>query len=447
MRDSDIGIVICSRTDSSRLPGKPFLKVGGKTVLAHLLDRLKETGMPIIVAVPEEEEALYNEQLATYIKNPAIDVRVFAGSKNDPLLRTFMAAEYHDLDHVVRVTHDKIFLDYRQIDQFVATYLDRRLDYIYSTNFIPGMGFEIFSMEALAAASRRFKAVEHISYAVEEVVAADRKLDLRAFDFSRTWLERTKPRLALRLLIDYPDDLKFCEALLNTLGPFCGIKEIVGFLPDKRRRNSSPDVSVYTCCYNDWEYLERAAASVAAQSHQNFEYIIVDDASKGPAPLHVQMQAAVYRNVKNIGLASSSNYAIDQARGRFVIRLDADDFFVNEKVVERMARKMESDNLDALYPYFIQDGTTHLASVAHHVGGAMFRKRALDRLRFTDGLRHFEGQDLYRRAVQAGLRIGYFTEATFYYRQRSDSMSKDPSPERREVARRLALGLTGTALL
>lgn len=445
MNDSDIGIVICSRTDSARLPNKPFLKVGGKFVLAHLIDRLKETGMPIIIAVPEEEEAIYADNLANYLKNPAIDVRLFGGPKDDPLLRTFMAAEVHDLDHVVRVTHDKIFLDYGQLDHFVELYFTGSHDYLYSTNFIPGMGFEIFSVAALSEAVKRFKGVEHISYAIEEV--AQRKKDVQFFSHSRSWLERTKPRMALRLLIDYPDDLKFIDDLMGAIGSECEITDIVRFLPNKKRRNSSPDVSVYTCCYNDWEFLERAAASVTSQAHPNFEYIIIDDCSTGPAPLHIQMQASVYRNLRNVGLASSSNYAIDQARGRFVIRLDADDFFVHEKVLERMAKRMQEDGLDILYPYFVQDGEARHPALAHHVGGAMFRKRALDRLRFTDGLRHFEGQDLYRRAQLANLKIGYFSEATFYYRQRPESMSKSKSAERRAVAEKLAQGLTGTALL
>jgi len=77
----------------------------------------------------------------------------------------------------------------------------------------------------------------------------------------------------------------------------------------------------------------------------------------------------------------------------------------------------------------------------------MFRRRALDYLSFTDGLRHFEGQDIYNRAGKSKWKIGYFKKATFYYRQHHESLSKSNSDERKAVAKKLGLGLVGGDLV
>lgn len=445
----NIGFIVCSRTDSQRLPGKPFLKVGGKYIIAHLIDRLRACGMPVYIAVPREELGIYEINLAKYL-NETKGVYLFAGSYDDPLDRMLKCAEHFKLDHVIRVTHDKIFIDYMQVDCFVSNYFEKNLDYLYSTNFIPGMGFEIFSKKVLARAADRFQKVEHISYAVEEITK--KKLDLYHFPFNRSWLRRKYGSNSLRLLIDFPKDLEMMNYFIEDLGSECGIQDLAEYKGADRLINDVPEVSIYTCSYNDWQYLERAANSVRYQSHENFEYLLLDDASTKPEVLDIMQAFAsekttVRRNSENLGLSSSSNRAIEFARGRYVIRLDADDYFVNEKVIERMARHMEETGCDALYPAHFVDGEIIPGHIKHHVGGTMFKKRALDLLRFTEGLRHFEGLDLYNRALKHGLKIDYFSEPVFHYRQRSSSMSKSKSKAREAIKRKLDQGLTGSELL
>lgn len=449
MSRENLGIVICSRTDSSRLPGKPFLRVDGKYLIAHLILRLKETGIPIYLAVPEAEVETYATNLAYYLDGKT--TFLFGGSKDDPLKRTLDCAERHGLDHVIRVTHDKIFINYNQVDHFVSAYFQRGLDYLYSTNFIPGMGFEIFSRDVLTRAHEVFKNVEHISYAVESV--AKRSCNLFYFPYSRTWLERKKPSAGLRLLIDYPEDLDNIAAIMEKVGPLCTVDQIVEAIPNTPRVNSMPDVTVYTCSYEDVDYLDRCVQSVLSQSFQNFEYLLIDDGSvnvpvaKFMARYTGDKRVHVVTNQANRGLASSSNVANAMARGRYVIRLDADDYFVDEKVLERMVRHMNVSNADILYPHNYRDGRIQDGCEQHHVGGTMFKKRTLDYLRFTDNLRHFEGLDLYHRAMMAGRRIEYFPEPTFYYRQRSTSLSNAPSAERQAIKQKLDSGVVGEGLL
>lgn len=447
--NAKLGVVICSRTDSKRCPNKPFIRIAGKYLISHLIDRLMQTGIAVYLAVPDEELSLYRRRLDAY--RNVHGLFLFGGSKSDPLKRMYAVAKNFDLDHIIRVTHDKIFISYKQLDYFVSHYIENGLDYLYSTNFIPGMGFEIFSMPTLARAHQTFKGVEHISYAVEHV--AEKVKNLQVFPNSRTWLRRSKPHSGLRLLIDYPQDVKQIKRLMNVLGTDCSIVDIVGAIRNKPQRNSMPDVTVYTCSYEDTEFLERCIQSVLSQSFYNFEYVLIDDGSKKKSVLSLMKKhtkdkrVRVHRNEKNIGLASSSNVANDLAHGRYVIRLDADDYFVDEHVLDRMVRHMEAGNTDILYPHNYKDGRIQEGCEQHHVGGAMFKKRVLDFIRFTDGLRHYDGLDLYYRAKEKNARIDYFDEPTFYYRQRHGSMSKDKTEARSSVERSIRAGMLGSLLV
>ena len=352
---------------------------------------------------------------------------------------------------MIRVCHDKIFISYRQIEYFLTRYLEGKFEYVYSTNFIPGMGFEVFSAAILAKAHATFENVEHLSYAVESV--AKNVLKLLQFPQSRTWLNRVKPHCGLRLLIDFPEDVEAVEALMIKNGNNCDIQDIVSSIGNKPQPNAMPDITVYTCSFEDTEFLDRCINSVLSQSFYNFEYILLDDGSK-KNEVHKFMRryrkdkrVRVLRNRENIGLASSSNVATKAARGRYVIRLDADDHFVDERVLERMARHMEINNTDILYPHNYKDGRIQHGSEQHHVGGAMFKRRMLEFIRFTDGLRHYDGLDLYYRAMTASARIDYFDEPTFYYRQRANSMSKSKSNARMEIGGKIKKGVVGNALL
>lgn len=399
--------------------------------------------------MPDEELKFYRSKLEDYIGTKP--VTIFGGSKHDPLKRTYQVARNYDLKHIIRVSHDKIFINYKQIDHFVCQYIDNKLDYIYSTNFIPGMGFEIFSMACLKKAHETFKNVEHLSYAIESV--ATNVFNMLRFPFNRTWLNRMKPNSALRLLIDYPDDVEAIRKLMERIGPYCDIVDIVNGIENRPQANALPDVTVYTCSYNDVQFLDRCISSVLSQSFERLEYILIDDGSQ-KNDVHNFMhkyatdkRVRVVRNPKNIGLASSSNTANELARGRYVIRIDADDYFVDEKVIDRMVKHMEFNNTDILYPHNYKDGRIQNGCEQHHVGGTMFKKRTLDFIRFTDGLRHYDGLDLYHRAQLKGARIDYFGEPTFYYRQRYNSMSKSKSQARRAVEENINLGILGDKLL
>lgn len=444
------GIIICSRTDSARLPNKPFLKANGRNLIEYLLANCIDTGVQTFLAVPREQYDFYKKNI-----KHKIDLSITPGVKDDPLRRMYNVAHYNQLDHIIRVCHDKIFIDHRQVHEFINRYMDRNLDYIYSTNFIDGMSFEIFSYHALFRAQMEFSNVEHISFAIDAVTDNRKKENFQHFTRNRNWLDRKWPDNKLRLLIDHEKDYENICEIVEKLNGIIDIDVVLRTIDkEKPRKNSQPFFTFYTCSYNDFEHLPETIESVLCQTFRDFEYILVDDGSTDPRVLetmhkyaHKDKRIRIIRNETNLGLSTSSNVAVYSALGKYCMRLDADDYLLENTVLADFLKKADHCHADVIYPDYMRDGRQCQGNLGHHVGGAMFRKRVLDYMRFTDGLRHFDSNDIYKRAVQLRVKIDYWPVATFNYRNRKGSLSNSLIPDRLAVKEKLEKGLSGESLL
>lgn len=440
IQNSKVGIVICSRSDSSRVPRKPFLKLNGKPILWHLVERLIPTGLHIFIAIPHSDYNAYRE-LFPFGTNNA-NVHIFCGSAQDPLARMYATAKTYALDTIVRICHDKIFVDPDTILHCLDVFHNSKLDYLYSSRFVEGSGFELISFGSLERASSLYRNVEHIGYAIHCVT--DKISNLGTID--------SHP-IRHRLLIDYPEDVKMLEIVLSTLGNDCTLREVLSFLDQHAwlsKTNRLPILTVYTCGYNSEKWIGQCMGSVASQvDFKNLEYLLIDDCSTDKTTFLMSQFCSIFpnakwiKNEKNQGLASSSNIALSRARGRYILRLDSDDWLVSKTALKDMLSMIEASELDVIYPdnflgdlKTIQKGPDH-----HHVGGAMFRTRAANHVKFTDGLRGYEGYDFFERAKDQ-LKIGYLSKPTFFYRQHKKSMSKTNLEEREKIKEMIDESLT-----
>lgn len=419
-----IGIVINSRLSSSRIPNKAIAPINGVSMIEHLISRLQNTGFPIFVAVPHCDYIKYlflNERFSNIVIHPS-------NHSDDPLARMNEVAETYGLDFVVRVTHDKIFVDTEIMMKAIHRHFEgpEKPDYIYLDESVPGTAFEIISCSSLAEASKRFKNVEFIGYAIREVTSKCCLIDAQRLGSQ-----------GVRLLVDYPDDLKLMQVLFSQLGNNCSLNDVISYLimnPDIKSMNRLPKVSVYTCAYNDDRWIGRAIDSVLNQKLINFEYILINDSSTDRTS---EIMAKTYirnKNIrflttdKNIGLASASNLALNEATGDYIIRLDADDWFDNDNVLASMVTFASHHKAEIVYPDYFEIGNDIPTSIRsgsdnHHAGGALFHRSGLNYVKFTDGLRGHDSLDVFTRARDV-LRIAYFRSPTFNYFQREGSLSR-----------------------
>jgi glycosyltransferase involved in cell wall biosynthesis len=111
-------------------------------------------------------------------------------------------------------------------------------------------------------------------------------------------------------------------------------------------------ITVITVCYNSAETIGRTLRSVREQTHPNVEHIIVDGASRDATLAVVATEGSHVAKVlseKDKGIYDAMNKGVRLATGDVVGFLNADDFYKDSRVLERVARALDAESLDALY--------------------------------------------------------------------------------------------------
>lgn len=104
-------------------------------------------------------------------------------------------------------------------------------------------------------------------------------------------------------------------------------------------------VSVIIPCYNQGGYLSEAIRSVQQQTFQDIEIIVVDDGSDDDQTLEILGEdfgpnTRILR-IENRGLSAARNYGISEARGTYILPLDADDM-IGAGYVEEAVRLLDA---------------------------------------------------------------------------------------------------------
>lgn len=115
-------------------------------------------------------------------------------------------------------------------------------------------------------------------------------------------------------------------------------------------------VSIIMPSYNTAQYIADSIRSVQAQTYKNWELLIVDDCSSDNsddvvAPFLSDARIRYLKNEVNGGAAVSRNYALREAKGRWIAFLDSDDLWHPEKL-ERQILFMEKENCHFSYTYY-----------------------------------------------------------------------------------------------
>jgi len=113
----------------------------------------------------------------------------------------------------------------------------------------------------------------------------------------------------------------------------------------------NPEVSVIIPAYNAEKYIFQSIESVLKQSKQNFEIIVVDDASVDNTVNIVNSffdnRIKLLVNDYNRGVSYTRNRAIKEAKGYWIALLDSDDWYA-EKRLEKLLSMAYKNNADLI---------------------------------------------------------------------------------------------------
>lgn len=146
--------IIQARMGSSRLPGKVLTDLGGETVLARVVRRLKRSRQ-IARIVVATTGASADRAIASECER--LQVACFRGSEDDVLDRYYQAVRSHPADAVVRITSDCPLIDPELADETIRVFTEENAD--YASNVSPrtyprGLDVEVFTSAALERAWR-----------------------------------------------------------------------------------------------------------------------------------------------------------------------------------------------------------------------------------------------------------------------------------------------------
>lgn len=215
-------------------------------------------------------------------------------------------------------------------------------------------------------------------------------------------------------------------------------------------------VSIVTAVYNGEKYLSQTLDSVLRQTFDDFELVVIDDASTDGTADILRKYAErdgrikVYRNEQNLRLARSLNRGVSLAEGKYIARLDADDICMPNRLEKQydfmennpdigvsfckffalrdgelmpcgLGRRRDPESVKAMLPFF--------CPVLHP--GVIARSDVMKKYSYDGSRTCTEDIDLWTRMTLDGVKIACDGEYLMQYRLHGGSITST-SRERQE---------------
>ena len=200
-------------------------------------------------------------------------------------------------------------------------------------------------------------------------------------------------------------------------------------------------VSVVIPCYNQGVFLREALDSVYAQTHSDYEIIVVDDGSTDPKTRSIldEIDSPVIRLLRtsNGGLAMARNRGIAASTGDIILPLDADDLIAPTYLEKGVSVLTANPDVGVVYSMADKFGDVNELwqlpefSPAHLLKENMVFCSALVRRDlwargggYNISMKYgWEDWDFWLSLCEQEIRFVRIPEVLFHYRVREDSMT------------------------
>jgi CMP-N-acetylneuraminic acid synthetase len=209
-------------------------------------------------------------------------------------------------------------------------------------------------------------------------------------------------------------------------------------------KNQIPKITVYMPNYNYGQYIEEAIQSVQNQVFKDWELIIIDDGSTDNSDEVLERYSTDEKitiiKQKNKGLNITNNVAIRLSRGKYIVRLDADDYLDENFLTVLSSILDDKKNIGLVFPDYhhvdpkgliietirrekISDSNS-LLDLPAHGACTMYRKEVLLNLgSYDEEFSCQDGYDIWIRFIEK-YKPYNINVPLFYYRQHDSNLTK-----------------------
>ena len=196
-------------------------------------------------------------------------------------------------------------------------------------------------------------------------------------------------------------------------------------------------VSVITVCYNAEASIENTLKSVLEQTYKNYEYVIVDGASKDNTLKIIEEYKAKFEekginatviSEKDNGIYDAMNKGVKFCSGEWLIYLNADDSFADPDVLKDIFENNDYSGTDVIYgdSYRVKGDQkkldladkdiSHLRDFKFFCHQATFtRRRVFDKIKFDPQFKICADYDFFLQAYLMEYKFRYVNRVVCVY--------------------------------
>jgi len=207
-----ITVMIQARTDSTRFPRKTLANIENKSMIWHVINRVKKIKSVEQIALITTRKKNDKILLKIAEKN---DIIGFVGATHDLLSRHYQCALKIDADPIIRITSDCPLTDPQLVEKILQFYLEHNYDYVTNTispTYPDGLDVEIFSLSALKKTNRYATLRSEREHVFPYFTKNPKKFKLYNY-------ENKKNLSNHRWTVDQKEDLKFVRQIYSYMKP------------------------------------------------------------------------------------------------------------------------------------------------------------------------------------------------------------------------------------